>query len=249
MKNGKLSMSSSDRGKASHATDPDCDPGVHQMKNGKLSMSSSDRGKASHATDPDCDPGVHQMKNGKLSMSSSDRGKASHATDPDCDPGVHQIKNGVLSMSTLDRVTQGGKASIGSQRIDTPVMLLQLVSSTVDPEAPLVKKFTRNNADIADVLLKNQFFKTINSKSWARIKEWKDKANNSDDKSNTFTTKKNRFAPRASDWWKLSLHESEDSVKAIAPGATRVTTDERKVSESYRESEAQRSSKNRKRKH
>jgi hypothetical protein len=107
-----------------------------------------------------------------------------------------------------------------------------------------VKKFTRNQADIADVLLKNQFFKTINSKSWARIKEYKDIANNSDDKSHPFTTNKRGLrddsAPRATDRWILSLHESEDSVKAFAPEATRVTTDERKVSESYREDETNR---------
>jgi hypothetical protein len=139
---------------------------------------------------------------------------------------------------------EAGSMNLGRQNIDRPIMLLQLVSSTADPNAPLVKKFTRNNADIADVLLKNEFFKKIDSKSWARIKEWKDIANNSDDKNHPFTTNKRGLradsAPRASDRWILSLHESEDSVKAFAPEATRVTTDERKVSESYREDETNR---------
>jgi hypothetical protein len=147
---------------------------------------------------------------------------------------------------------EGGSKKLGCQNIDRPVMLLELQSSAVDPNAPLVKKYTRNQADIADVLLANKFLKTINSDIKARIKKYKDAANNSDDKSHPFTTKKKGLrtdsAPRATDRWILSLHESEDSVKAFAPEATKVTTDDRKVSESYREEKNQRDSK-RKRKH
>jgi hypothetical protein len=111
-----------------------------------------------------------------------------------------------------------------------------------------VKKFTRNQADIADVLLTNEFFKNICSSTRDRIKEYKDAASKSDDKSHTFTTRpRSDNARRATDLWKLSLHESEESVKAFAPEATRVNTDERKVSESYRKIDAQRASKNRKR--
>jgi hypothetical protein len=127
-------------------------------------------------------------------------------------------------------------------------MLLEFVSSTVVPNAPLVKKFTRNQAEIADILLTNEFFKKIDSRALTRVREYKNIANKSDDKSHTFTTQpRSDTARRATDLWKLSLHESEESVKAFAPEATRVTTDERKVSESYREDEAQRASKNRKR--
>jgi hypothetical protein len=136
----------------------------------------------------------------------------------------------------------GGSMNLGCQNINRPVMLLELQSSAVDPNAPLVKKFTRNQADIADVLLKNKFINNVKSSIKERIKEWKDKANNSDDKSHPFTTKKQGLrpdsAPRATDRWILSLHESEESVKAFAPEATRVTIDKRKVSESYREAQA-----------
>ena len=143
---------------------------------------------------------------------------------------------------TADK-SRGGKESgiknLGCQNIDKPIMLLEFVSSTVVPNAPLVKKFSRNHADIADVLITNEFFKSASSTQKERIREYKDKANNSDDKSHQFTTKKQGLrsdsARRATDWWRLSLHESEKSVKVFAPEATRVTTDERKVSESYRE--------------
>jgi hypothetical protein len=177
------------------------------------------------------------MSNGEMSMSNRDRGIASHRTDPNCDPGVHRMSNGEMSTSTLARVTKAGKARLGCQNIDKPIMLLELVSSIVDPDATLVKKFTQNNADIVDVLLANEFFKKITSSTERkRIRVYKDIANKSDDKSHTFTTQPRSNNPRrATDLWKLSLHESEDSVKALAPEATRVTTDDRAVSESSRE--------------
>jgi hypothetical protein len=138
---------------------------------------------------------------------------------------------------------RGGSENLGRQNIDRPIMLLQLVSSTADPNAPLVKKYTRSQNEIADVLVANKFTNSI-SGIMPRIKEWKDAANNSDDKSHPFTTKKQGLrsdsAPRATDRWILSLHESEDLVKAFAPEATKVTTDDRKVSESYREEKNQR---------
>ena len=134
---------------------------------------------------------------------------------------------------------EGGSKNLGCQNIDKPIMLLEFVSSTVVPNAPLVKKFSRNHADIADVLLTNEFFKSASSTQKERIREYKEAANKSGDKSHQFTTKKKGLRPdsarRATDWWRLSLHESEESVMVFAPEATRVTTDERKVSESYRE--------------
>ena len=128
-------------------------------------------------------------------------------------------------------------------------MLLQLVSSTVEPDAPPMSKITRNQADIVDVLLKNQFFKKNTGQTRARIKEWKDAASNSDDNSHPFTTKpRSTNARRATDKWKLSHHESVEAVKLIAPDAEEVTADDRAVSASYREGEAQRSKESRKRK-
>jgi hypothetical protein len=202
-----------------------------------LSMIGTEAGINSHRTDPNCQPGEHRMSNGEMSMSDRDRGIASHRTDPNCQPGEHRMSNGEMSTSTLARVTKAGKARLGCQNIDNPIMLLELVSSIVDPDATLVKKFTQNQADIVDVLLANEFFKKITSSNPRdRIRKYKDIANNSDDKSHTFTTQpRSDNARRATDLWKLSLHESEDSVKAFAPEATRVTTDDRAVSESSRE--------------
>ena len=115
-------------------------------------------------------------------------------------------------------------------------MLLKFVSSTVDPDAPPVSKFTRNQAKIANVLLNNQFFNKVDSHVRAKIKKLKDEASISDDNSHPFTTKKRSDnARRATDWWKLSLHESVESIRKIAPEAEEVTTDYRAVSSSYRE--------------
>jgi hypothetical protein len=112
----------------------------------------------------------------------------------------------------------------------------------IDPDATLVKKFTQNNADIGDVLLANKFFKKIDSRALTRVREYKDAVDNSDDKSHPFTT--NKKGIRAD-----SAHRAtEDSVKAFAPEATRVTTDARAVSESFREERAQTESKRRKQK-
>ena len=83
----------------------------------------------------------------------------------------------------------------------------------------------------------------------ARIKEWKDAASNSDDNSHPFTTKpRSTNTRRATDKWKLSHHESVEAVKLIAPDAEEVTADDRAVSASYREGEAQRSKESQKRK-
>lgn len=66
----------------------------------------------SHATDKNCEPGVHHlMNNGTYSMSSLDRGIKSHATDKDCEPGEHLMNNGTHSMPILDRVTKADIAS------------------------------------------------------------------------------------------------------------------------------------------
>jgi hypothetical protein len=128
-------------------------------------------------------------------------------------------------------------------------MLLEFVSSTVVPDAPPVSKYTRNKADIGNVLLKNQFFKSITGCSQGRIIEWKVAAGNSNDNSHTFTTKpRSDNARRATDVWKISLHESVVSVLAIAPDATEVNKADRAVSASYREGKAQRRKENRKRK-
>ena len=92
---------------------------------------------------------------------------------------------------------------LGSQVIGEPLMLLELVSSTVDPRASPVSKIVRNQAELADVLVKNKFFKKIDSRVRARIKKWKDEASNSDDKSHPFTTAKphSDSARRATDRW------------------------------------------------
>ena len=50
-------------------------------------------------------------------------------------------------------------------------------------------------------------------------------------------------APRATDMWKLSLHQLVESVRAIAPEAEEVKNDDRKASASYREGAAQRKKK------
>jgi len=74
-------------------------------------------------------------------------GIASHATDPNCEQGVHWIEQEYrLSMSTLDRAraTKGRSASLGSQRIEKPIILLVLQSSNV-PETTSVPKYSRNH--------------------------------------------------------------------------------------------------------
>jgi hypothetical protein len=211
-------------------------------------MSMSDRGLESAATDEGEKRGVHARTQGEgagveKTMSMSDRGLESAATDEGEKRGKHVKRNGVgagevLTMSMSER----GSLKLGSHRTSDPLMLLELVSSTVDPDAPPVSKISRNQADIADVLLANQFFKSISRGARKRIKEWKDAAgDNRDDNSHTFTTKPRKDnARRATDVWKISRHESLVSVLAIAPNATEVNDADRAVSASYREGEAQR---------
>lgn len=58
------------------------------------------------------------------------------------------------------------------------------------------------------------------------------------DNSHTFTTKKRADnTPRASDKWKISLHESVESVMTIAPGAEEVKKEDQAASASYHEAE------------
>jgi hypothetical protein len=245
----------------SAATDEGEARGVHVKRNGEgagevLTMSMSERGslgaEESVAADEREITGLKYSNNLKRDRKSmSDRGLESAATDEGEARGVHVKRNGVgagevLTMSMSER----GSLNLGSQRTSDPLMLLHLVSSTVDPDAPPVSKISRNQADIADVLLANQFFKSINSNSRNRIKEWKVAAGKSNDNSHIFTTKKtrNNSARRATDVWKISRHESVVSVLAIAPNATEVNDADRAVSASYREGEAQRSKENRKRK-
>ena len=170
-------------------------------------------------------------------------GIASHDTIDGEERGVHLKRHGagagvVLTMPSSDRSAKAGKANLDSQRTSEPIMLLEHVSSDV-PGTTSMSKYSRNQAAIADVLLKEQFLKKIDSSARARIAEWKEAASNSEDNSHTFTTKKHiNNAPRATDRWKLSLHESVESVKTIAPEAEK--KDDRKASASYREGEAQR---------
>jgi hypothetical protein len=165
--------------------------------------------------------------------------------------GTHLKRQGVgageiLTMSMSERAS----LTLGSQRTSEPLMLLEFVSSTVVPDAPPVSKYTQNQADVGDVLLKNQFFKSITGSSRTRILEWKVAAGDSNDNSHIFTTKqtRNNSARRATDVWKISLHESVVSVLAIAPDATEVNKADRAVSASYREGKAKRKKENRKRK-
>lgn len=202
----------------------------------------------SHATDPGCEKGEHWMvKEGRNSVSTLERvtnaGIASAATDPDCEKGEHWMtEKGRYSKSMSAR----SRESLGSQNIDEPFMLLQLLSSE-KPDATPVSKFSRNQADIVDVLLMNQFFKKPDRGSRRRFGEYREKAKDSENNSHRFTTKK-RFnnAPRASDWWKLSLHESVESIRKIAQEAEEVTTEDREVSASYRKGEVQRLKRHRK---
>jgi len=244
----------------SHKTDPNCEKGQHSMKNGELLMPTLERvtnaGIASAATDEDEETGVHLKRNGVgagvvKTMSMSDRGIASADTIDGEETGVHlRVQGERAGIDLTPSMSARGSASLGSQRIDRPIMLLEFQSSTVEPDAPPVSKYTRNQNGIADVLMENQFFKAINRNTRARIKEWKDAASNSDDNSHPFTTKpRSDNAPRATDVWKLSLHESVESVLTIAPNATEVTTDDRAVSASYREGDAQQKAAKRKRKH
>jgi len=256
----RYTLPSRERGLESAATDEDEKRGTHLKRNGVgagvvKTPSMSARGLESAATDEDEKRGAHLKRHGEgagvvKTPSMSARGLESAATDEDEKRGAHLKRQGegagvVKTMSMSAR----GSASLGSQRIERPIMLLQLVSSTVEPDAPPMSKITRNQADIVDVLLKNQFFKKNTGQTRARIKEWKDAASNSDDNSHPFTTKpRSTNARRATDKWKLSHHESVEAVKLIAPDAEEVTADDRAVSASYREGEAQRSKESRKRK-
>ena len=206
------------------------------VKEGRNSVSTLERGIASHATDPGCEKGEHWMvKEGRNSVSTLERvtnaGIASAATDPDCEKGEHwMVKEGRYSKSMSAR----SRESLGSQNIDEPFMLLQLLSSE-KPDATPVSKFSRNQADIVDVLLMNQFFKKPDGGSRKRVGEYKEKARVSENNSHRFTTRKqHNSAPRASDWWELSLHESVESIRKIAQEAEEVTTADREVSASYR---------------
>jgi len=146
------------------------------------------------------------------------------------------VKEGRYSKSMSAR----SRESLGSQNIDEPFMLLQLLSSK-KPDATPVSKFSRNQADIVDVLLMNEFFKKPDRTARRRFGEYKEKARVSENNSHSFTTKKQICnAPRASDLWKLSLHESVESIRKIAQEAEEVTTEDRKVSASYRKGEVQR---------
>jgi len=251
-----LSMKGTVGGKNSHATDSDCQPGEHWIYDEeRYSMSDSDRGRASHATDPNCEDGEHCMKNGEMSMPTLERvtnaGFASADTIDGKETGVHLRVQGVgAGVDLTPSMSARGSESLGIQNTEEPLMLLQLVSSTVEPDAPPVSKYSRNQAEILDVLLKNQFFKSVNGNTKLKIKEWKDAAgDSSDDNSHTFMTKLRKDnAPRASDKWKLSLHESEEVVKLIAPDATEVNKADRAVSASFREGQAQRKKESQKRK-
>jgi len=253
-----VSVSTSEQvaGIKSHLSDERGVKGLHfSIPLDRYTLPSRERGLESAATDEDEKRGTHLKRNGVgagvvKTPSMSARGLESAATDEDEKRGAHLKRQGegagvVKTMSMSAR----GSASLGSQRIERPIMLLQLVSSTVEPDAPPMSKITRNQADIVDVLLKNQFFKKNTGQTRARIKEWKDAASNSDDNSHPFTTKpRSTNARRATDKWKLSHHESVEAVKLIAPDAEEVTADDRAVSASYREGEAQRSKESRKRK-
>ena len=92
------------------------------------------------------------------------------------------------TMPTLDRVTKAGTAGLGCQSIEEPIILLELVSSNVSGTTS-VSKYSQNQAAIANVLLKEQFFKSNNGSSRTMMREWKEAANNSVDNSHTFTTK------------------------------------------------------------
>ena len=190
---------------------------------------------------------------GRDTKSMRERGIASADTIDGEKTGVHWKRQGedkgkVLTMSMSDR----GSLSLGYQNTEEPLMLLRLVSSTVNPDAPrhFVPKYTRNQADIADVLLANGFFKNSHSGSTGRrIREFKDAADKCDDKSHPFTSKpRSNSAPRATDKWNFSLHESVASVLKIAPNATEVNDADRVVSASSREGNAQRIKESRKRK-
>ena len=152
--------------------------------------------------------------------------------------GVHVRRNGVGA--GVDLTPSMSARRLGSQNTEEPIMLLELVSSTKVTVAEIVPQYTRNQADVAAVLLKNQFFNKINGRSRTRISEWKSAADDSNDNSHTFTTKpRSDNAPRATDVWKLSHFESLVSVLATAPNATEVNDDDRKASASYRERGAQ----------
>ena len=245
----------------SHKTDPNCEKGQHSMKNGELSMPTLERvtnaGIASAATDEDEETGVHLKRNGvgagvDKTMSMSARGLESAVADEGELRGAHLKRKGVgAGIVKTPSMSARGSAKLGYQNTEEPIMLLRLVSSTVNPDAPrhFVPKYTRNQAGIADVLLKNQFLKNVGGNSYKRIKEWKKKASDSDDNSHPFTTRpQSNNAPRATDVWNFSLHESVESVLKIAPNSTEVNDDDRAVSASSREGEAQRSAESRKRK-
>jgi hypothetical protein len=86
------------------------------------SMPTVDRGKASHATDPEKKAGSHFIEtNNRDSMPTVDRGKmggkVSHATDPEKKAGSHfiEMKNRD-SIPSVDRARKGGKASLSKPK-------------------------------------------------------------------------------------------------------------------------------------
>jgi hypothetical protein len=239
-----LTMSMSERGslgaEESAAADDREIAGLKYSNNLKRDRKSmSDRGLESAATDEGEKRGIHVKRNGVgagevLTMSMVDRGMESAATDEGEERGIHVKRKGVGAGVELTPSMSARR--LGSQNTEEPIMLLELVSSTKVTVAEIVPQYTRNQADVAAVLLKNQFFKSIAGSSRTRIREWKAAAEYSNDNSHTFSTKpRSDNAPRATDVWKLSLFESLVSVLATAPNATEVNDDDRKASASNRE--------------
>ena len=164
MKNGEMSMSDIDRGRASAATDEDEETGKHLKRNGVgagvvKTMSMSDRGalggKESAATDEDEETGVHLKRNGVgagvvKTMSMSDRGLESAATDEGEETGAHLKRNGVgagvvKTMSMSDRGALGGEESAGKPKTggnESKIIVLHLEDETYysRTDAPMLEK-------------------------------------------------------------------------------------------------------------
>ena len=191
----------------------------------------------SHAADERGISGLHYSDHlNRDTMPSSERGSLGAAESNRTDErGI----SGLYFSENLQRdTTSMSDRRLGFQNTKNPLMLLRLMSSSKVPVESFEPKYTRSNTDIGAVLTIEQFIKSFNSCARERVRKWKDAAINSKSNSHPFTTSKKGLRPdsalRATDEWELSIHETEEAIKLIAPNATEVNNTDREATASVR---------------
>ena len=235
-------MPSSERGSLgaaeSNRTDEREISGLHFSDHlNRDTMPSSERGSLGAAADERGISGLYFSENlNRDTMPMSERGSLGAAESNRTDErGI----SGLYFSENLQRDTKScSDRRLGFQNTKNPLMLLRLMSSSKVPVESFEPKYTRNNTDIGAVLTIEQFIKSFNSCARERVRKWKDAAINSKSNSHPFTTSKKGLRPdsalRATDKWELSMHETEEAIKLIAPNATEVNNTDREATASVR---------------